>query len=197
MPFALMLDILVAVLLAITIGYAWVLNKRLGNLRRDKGELEKMALNFHTATDRAEESIVRLKVNVDALQECMSKAELLRDDLVFLSERGGAAADRLEVSVRAARDEAGVSPAPDKAVPTDTSANPPIPEGVKPQPMSDDTMYSDGYPDGYPDGAGRAEGSGRSRSTLTADPLDRQTSGQDQNVSDAERELLKALRSAG
>jgi hypothetical protein len=179
MPLALILDILLAVLLVITIGYAWVLNKRLGNLRRDKGELEKMALNFHTATDRAEESIVRLNVNVEALQDGIKKSELLRDDLIYLSERGTAAADRLEVAVRAARDEAGVSPAPaKKAVKANRPEAPPIPDGIKPQSGSQTR---------------------KGRPTLKADPLDRaaQDSAPDKDVTDAERELLKALRSAG
>ncbi len=41
MPYSLILDVLVAVLLAVTIGYAVVLNKRLGKLRGDKKDLEK------------------------------------------------------------------------------------------------------------------------------------------------------------
>jgi len=171
MPLALILDILVAILLVITIGYAWVLNKRLGLLRQDKGELEKMAVNFHTATDRAEDSIARLKINVETLQDCMDKAESLRDDLVFLSERGGTTADRLEVAVRAARDEAGVSPAPQ----TVKAATQPIPDGVRPQTQTNI----------------RTE-----RSGLVANPLDRSAPEDDKSISEAERELLKALRSA-
>jgi len=175
MPLALMLDILVAVLLVVTIGYAYLLNKRLAGLRRDKGELEKMALNFHTATDRAEESIARLKVNVEALQANMDKAESLRDDLVFLSERGGNAADRLEVAVRAARDEAGLSPAPAK--PSAGDANKvETRDQAEASKISEDTIQSE-------------------RGGLTADPAMR--TGGDDGVSEAEKELLKALRSAG
>lgn len=179
MQLALILDILLAVLLIITIGYAWVLNKRLGNLRRDKGELEKMALNFHTATDRAEESIVRLNVNVEVLQDSIKKSELLRDDLIYLSERGTAAADRLEIAVLAAMDEAGVSPAPArKTEKSKLQDAPPIPEGIKPQ----DNPKSK-----------------KQQSTLKADPIDLTSSDlrSDGDVTDAERELLKALRSAG
>jgi len=172
------LDVLVALLLVVTIGYAWILNKRLGNLRQDKGELEKMALNFHMATDRAEKSIAKLKTNVDVLQDCIKTAESLRDDLIFLSERGGTAADRLEVAVRAARDEAGVSPAPVKQPAQPSSTTPsPIPEGVKP-PIDD-----------------------HQRPVLRANPEDERRLSDnrtdEQKVSDAERELLKALRSAG
>jgi hypothetical protein len=177
MPLALILDIFVAVLLVITIGYAWVLNKRLGSLRRDKGELEKMALNFHMATDRAEESIERLNINVKTLQDSIKKSEVLRDDLIYLSERGTTAADRLEVAVRAARDEAGVSPAPlKKTSKPDADEAPPIPDSVKPQV------------------SGKHK---KSPTTLKASTEERAMTDSDAGVSDAERELLKALRSAG
>ena len=44
MPLSLMLDILIAVLLVVTIVYAIILNRRLGNLRRDREELEQLAI---------------------------------------------------------------------------------------------------------------------------------------------------------
>ena len=134
-----------------------------------------MALNFHTATDRAEESIARLKINVETLQGNMEKAESLRDDLVFLSERGGAAADRLEVAVRAARDEAGLSPAPVK--PTAGSTN-----RVETRDQAPSSKAAD-------------EKIGSERASLTADSAMRAGGGE--GVSEAEKELLKALRSAG
>jgi len=43
-PLSLMLDILIAVLLVVTIVYAIILNRRLGNLRRDREELEQLAI---------------------------------------------------------------------------------------------------------------------------------------------------------
>ncbi len=112
MPFSLALDVLVAVLLVITIGYAMVLNRRLGNLRRDKAELERLATTFGKATARAEESIGKLKKTADALRERIDNAQALRDDLAFLIDRGGSAADRLEETVRAARKEGGSRPRP-------------------------------------------------------------------------------------
>lgn len=105
MPFSLALDVLVAVLLVITIGYAVVLNRRLGRLRRDKSDLEKLAATFVQATARAEESIGNLKKTADSLKERIDNAQALRDDLAFLIDRGGSAADRLEETVRAARKE--------------------------------------------------------------------------------------------
>ena len=43
MTYSLIVDLFVAILLVVTIGYAIVLNRRLGKLRGDKAELEKLA----------------------------------------------------------------------------------------------------------------------------------------------------------
>ena len=110
MPYSLILDVLVAVLLVVTICYAVTLNKRLTKLRRNKAALEKLAVTFGDSTARAEESIERLKNTTELLQDRIEKAQSLRDDLAFLIDRGGQAADKLEDLVRATRDKAGVSP---------------------------------------------------------------------------------------
>ena len=110
MTFSLALELVVAVLLVVTIAYAVVLNRRLGALRSDKSELENVAASFGEATLRAGESITKLKTTADKLQERIDKAQSLRDDLVFLIERGGQAADRLEETVRAARKEGDIGP---------------------------------------------------------------------------------------
>ncbi len=123
MPFSLALDVLVAVLLVITIGYAMVLNRRLGRLRRDKSELEKLAATFGQATARAEESIGNLKKTADALKGRIDNAQALRDDLAFLIDRGGSAADRLEETVRAARKEGGSRPRPSLKMPAAAHGN--------------------------------------------------------------------------
>jgi len=67
MPWTLIVDSVVAVLLVVTISYAITLNRRLGNLRRDRSELEKMAASFQQATVRAEDSIGKLKGQVRAV----------------------------------------------------------------------------------------------------------------------------------
>ncbi|MGB0671704.1 MAG: DUF6468 domain-containing protein, partial [Rhodospirillales bacterium] len=103
MPFSLILDLFVAVLLVVTIGYAVVLNRKLSAIRRDRAELETVAANFAQATLRAEESIRKLKASADGLQGQVNKAESLREDLSFLVSRGGQAADRLEDTIRDAR----------------------------------------------------------------------------------------------
>lgn len=101
------LDVLVAVLLACTIGYAFLLNRRLAELKRDKTHLEQLAASFNDATARAEESVAKLRVAtndvVQNLRSGISEAETLRDDLKFLVERGETTADRLEEGLRAGR----------------------------------------------------------------------------------------------
>lgn len=162
MPISLIIDIVVAVLLVVTIGYAVVLNRRLGALRSNKDELERLSLGFVETTQRAESGIVELRSMTDVLRERIERAESLRDDLVFLMERGNAAADRLEGVVRDARDHEGGAP----VAPTRPAAAKTPPQDAPPKP----------------------------REPLSVDPADRVAS---DGVTDAERELLKALRSAG
>ena len=164
-PFSLILDIFVAVLLIVMIGYAFTLNKRLGTLRRDKEELQKLALSFGDATLRAEDSTVQLRATIDVLQERIKKAESLRDDLVFLVERGNGTADALEELVRTARDKVGVMPGP-----------------ASPDTLTDEEPM-------------------RSRESLASTSQSAPKAGAEalsngDQMSDAERELLRALRSA-
>ena len=168
MSFAMIIDILVAILLMVTIGYAIVLNKRLGNLRRDRDELERLAINFHTSTARADESIARLKSSADGLQDQIGKAEAMRDDLIFLTERSSSAADRLEKYVRLSRAD---MPAPEtKKVQLEHKVSPRFDR----KPVSVDREVENNL-------------------DLNADLKDRIDT---EGVSDAEKELLKALRSA-
>ena len=157
MPYSLILDVLVAVLLAVTIGYAVVLNKRLGKLRGDKIDLEKLATKFGESTSRAEESIENLRHTADLLQGGIDKAQALRDDLTFLIDRGDQAADSLEDLVRLARDMSGVGPRP----------------GAGANARAGDTLDTFDQPADAPDETG---GGG--------------------TKSQAEQELLKAIRSA-
>ena len=109
MSVTLIFDIAIAVLLVITISYAVVLNRRLMSLRRDRKELEKVAGKFEKSFGRAQESITKLKTSTEELRQGIRKAESLREDLAFLLDRGGSAADRLEAAVRAARKEGGAT----------------------------------------------------------------------------------------
>jgi hypothetical protein len=157
-PYSLIVDILVAVLLVVTIAYAMVLNKRLARLRGDKARLEKLAANFRDSTVRAEESIQKLKHTAELLQGRIDKAQALRDDLAFLIDRGSQAADSLEDLVRETREAVGVKPRSVRPSVTEAVARP-TPDPIAPaKPVVED---------------------------------------QDDGRSQAERDLLRAIRSAG
>jgi hypothetical protein len=100
---SLALDIIVAVLLVVTIAYAMVLNRRLDVLRKNKAELEALSANFGEATSRAGDSIQQLRDAAQDLYGTMKKADSIHDDLIFMVERGGTSADRLEEAIRGAR----------------------------------------------------------------------------------------------
>ena len=120
MDYKLVLDVMVAALLLVTIIYAWVLNQRLSQLRRNRDDLAKVVASFNDATARAEAGIPKLRKAAEetglALQERVEKAQSLRDDLAFMIERADAMADRLEQAVRVAREEIR-SPAPSAMAP--------------------------------------------------------------------------------
>ena len=164
MTYSLIVDLFVAILLVVTIGYAIVLNRRLEKLRGDKAELEKLAATFGESTVRAEESIEKLRNTADMLQDQMEKAEALHKDLAFLIDRGGQEADKLEDLVRATRDKVGIGP---RSV--SENANPDVDKG------NDQSRPLTARRDGL--------------------------AGADTDVdgvkSEAERELLKAIRSSG
>jgi Domain of unknown function (DUF6468) len=109
MDFRVLLDLIIAVLLVVTIGYCMTLNNRLTALRRNRDQMSKIIASFNEATLRAESSIPKLRRAADeagnGLQERVEKAQSLRDDLAFMIERADTMANRLENSVRTARTE--------------------------------------------------------------------------------------------
>lgn len=112
--YKLILDIIVSLLLAATIAYAVLLNRRLETLRRNRDELARMIGQFNEATMRAESSIPKLRKAADdaggGLQDRVEKAQLLRDDLAFMIERADSMANKLEIAVRQARSESKPAP---------------------------------------------------------------------------------------
>jgi cell division septum initiation protein DivIVA len=171
MDYKLVLDVMVALLLAVTIVYAWVLNQRLSQLRRNRDDLAKVVSSFNEATARAEAGIPKLRKAAEetgmALQERVEKAQSLRDDLAFMIERADAMADRLEQAVRLAREEirapaspASAAPAPGPVVRPTAPRMAPAPSIASPSP--------------------------------TLPPLDTEV---EDERSEAERELLRALQS--
>jgi Domain of unknown function (DUF6468) len=103
-------DITVAILLIATIGYAAVLNRRLGVLREDRAKLEELIQGLNVASVNAQTGIAGLRKATEEvgrdLEKELAASRSLRDDLHYLIERGGAVADRLEGAIRSRRDEA-------------------------------------------------------------------------------------------
>lgn len=103
MNLTLALDLLLVVLLLATIVYAMVLHRRLASLRSEKEGLEVFLERMSQATTKADASLKGLRQTAEearsVLDEPVTKAQALRDELLFLVERGDATAERLaEVS---------------------------------------------------------------------------------------------------
>ncbi len=100
------IELSLIILLVMAIGYGFVLNKKITALRRDQKDLEKLAMSFSKATQRAEQGVAQLRAatqgSVTELQGIMTRAESVRRDLEFLIDRGTGTADKLERSVRTA-----------------------------------------------------------------------------------------------
>ncbi|OFX08773.1 MAG: hypothetical protein A2516_09090 [Alphaproteobacteria bacterium RIFOXYD12_FULL_60_8] len=114
MNWTIALDILIVSLLIPTIAYAVILNGKLSALRKNRDDLAKVIQGFNEATLRAEAGIPKLRQAAgdasQSLHDEVAKAQALRDDLAYMVERGESLADRLESSVRAARGESKPEP---------------------------------------------------------------------------------------
>ena len=99
MELSLILDVVVAMLLAATIVYAALLNRRLQGLRANKAEFEAMVTEFNEATRRTEGAIQALRLAADqtakALSAQVERGQALRDELQFLTNRADGAAERI------------------------------------------------------------------------------------------------------
>lgn len=99
MNLSILADLLVAALLAATIGYCVVLNRRLGALRGAQGEMKTMIAEFDRAIGSANASIANLRQAGEAagkdLEERVASARTLVDELNFLTDSGNKLADRL------------------------------------------------------------------------------------------------------
>jgi uncharacterized protein DUF6468 len=109
-------DGIVSVLLSITIGYAIVLSKKLNALRRDKVALKALVTQLADAGASAEAGVAGLRATAHDIGRTFEKklqdAQSLRDDLVYMIERGAATADRLEGTIRTRRETAKPEAAP-------------------------------------------------------------------------------------
>lgn len=108
-----LINAVIIVLLAITIGYCWLLNRRIKVLQDSRGELAQLLKHFDDSTQRASESIVALqgasKKIGDNIQNRIDKANYLLDDLSFMIEKGNKIANQMEASFAVGRAQQRVS----------------------------------------------------------------------------------------
>ena len=101
------LEVALLLLLAATLFHALRLERALGVLKRDRAVLEELVQGFNDSTRQAESGIERLRSAADGAGRQISRqveaAQLLRDDLTFLTDRSDRLAERLEAAVRSAR----------------------------------------------------------------------------------------------
>jgi len=106
-------------LLVATLVYAIKLNRRIGDLRRGREELDQAVQRFAVAAADADRTMARLADLTNGqgrnLQDALKKGGGMVDDLKFLIERADTAADRLEAAVTQSR-----RPQAPTAVPTAT-----------------------------------------------------------------------------
>ena len=93
-------DILIAVLLAATIVYAVILNRKLDALRVAKTEMETLMRGFTETTMKAERSLSELKMHAaeagSGLQGQITQSEAVLNDLRLLTGKGESVCDRLQ-----------------------------------------------------------------------------------------------------
>ena len=110
MTLAMSIDVLVAILLAVTIFYAATLNRKLGRLRHSRADFEKLLAEFGSAAERAEASIAALKKNAGDRQadllDKIKRAQALQEELAFILDRGDGLANQLDDLIRAGREKA-------------------------------------------------------------------------------------------
>jgi hypothetical protein len=120
MTITLAADIVVAFLLVFTIYYTAKLSRRLSMLRADKAALQTLVQTLAQAAASAEAGVTGLKATAEEvgreLERKLQAAQSLREDLAYMIDRGGAVADRMEVSLRPRREP----PAPEPARPRPT-----------------------------------------------------------------------------
>ena len=102
-----LLELGLAGLLAATLFHALRLERALGVLKRDRAVLEDLVTGFNASTQQAEAGIDRLRSTAEGAGRQIAKqldaASGLKDDLVFLIERGERLADRMDTLVRSGR----------------------------------------------------------------------------------------------
>ena len=98
----LILNIMLVGLLAATIGYCWLLNRRIKILQDSKSELAGLLSQFDESTEKAAETIIAMQTASkkigDNIQMRIDKANHLLDDLAYNIEKGTRLSSQIEAS---------------------------------------------------------------------------------------------------
>ncbi|MEM1399302.1 MAG: DUF6468 domain-containing protein, partial [Pseudomonadota bacterium] len=101
--YRLLLDAIIILLLVLTIGYAAILNRRLGRLRGGRAELEAASRGFNEAALRLDSNLKGLKAAAEGaggiLQKRIDRASALCQQLGDLADRAQASAQTAEAPV--------------------------------------------------------------------------------------------------
>jgi len=101
---ALLMQVTVAVLLVATIIYAYMLNRKLTNLRQDQAQFEQLIRQFTGALGLADSGVHNLRMAAEeagnGLQKYVDRAQILRDELAYMLESGDALAEQLANQIR-------------------------------------------------------------------------------------------------
>lgn len=107
MTAGLILESLVAVLLMVTIGYCFILNRRLAALRHGQNQMHATVLNLDKATEKARSSVEQMRVSSmsisDDLSQKLKAGRAIADELGMIVESGNSLADRLSGAVTTSR----------------------------------------------------------------------------------------------
>ena len=128
----LIIEILLVLLLAVTVGYCMILNRRLGTLRSAQSELRQIVFELASATQTAETAIRGLKATTDdaetRLSESLHKAQLMARELTVLID--GNAKPALTERVTPPVIPAPVVTPPPVAPPPQVAPPPPAPQAA-------------------------------------------------------------------
>jgi len=187
-----LLEIALIILLGLTLFHALRLERALGVLKRDRAALEELVAGFNASTRQAESGIERLREAADStgrqIARQIDSAIPLKDDLLFLMERGERLADRMEALVRTGRELA------------QDPIRHPLAEARRLGGFLEDPVRLDSPPAERrparvtPAEAARLDATEQGQPTQA--PADPTQAGQPRLRSQAERDLLKALRIA-
>lgn len=113
LPFDLLLEGIVSILLIATIGYCAMIDRRLRAMRSGQDGLRDLIGELSAATEQASDAITRLRDASNAtgqkLSEHVARGRSLADELAFMLEAGNDIANRLG-NIDARRAPAGIVP---------------------------------------------------------------------------------------